>query len=302
MSTTTKKVTKKSIPCNVCGSSDFEEVYPDELGDSPPVVDYNFTQETRKIYRTVKCLSCGLIFTNPMPDFQDAYEDNVDEVYLASEKQRRITAAKSVDKILKYKPGGKLLDVGCATGVFLDAAEKHFDVEGIELSRWASELAGTRHKVYNEPLSCLDISERYDVVTLWGVIEHFQDPSREIALIAKALKPGGVLVVYTGNVDALLPRIMGKAWWWFQGMHLYYFSEKTCRQLLGNHGMNVLSCGLHTLYFSIASLGISLNRYRLGKMLGFLFKIPGIKDLKIPVKLSGEMLLFAQKATSPKNT
>jgi SAM-dependent methyltransferase len=292
---TVKKITKTEIPCDLCGSTRSNVLYPDELGDTPAKVDYNFSPDTRKTYQIVRCQSCGLIFTNPMPNLNSIYEDTVDEIYLASSKQRYRTAEKSLKQILKYKSSGKLLDVGCSTGIFLDVASHYFDVEGIELSHWAFDETAKRHKVYDQPLESLGFSERYDVITLWGVIEHFQNPAREIRSIASALKPTGLLVLYTGDVDALLPRLLGKKWWWYQGMHLYYFSKRTCSLVLNQCGLKVLSSDLHPISFQLYSLGISLNRYKIGKFLNPIFNLPFIRNIIISVKLSGEMVLFAQK-------
>ena len=288
-------VHKNYIPCNLCGSTDYEVLYSDELEMKAATVDYNFCPDTRKTYQIVKCPKCGIIYTNPMPSIETSYHDTKDETYLRSKKQRVRTAEHLMKKILCYKSGGRLLDVGCSTGIQLDAASKHFDVEGIELSHWAYREASSRHKVHNVTLSELDLCEQFDVVTLIGVIEHFEDPVRELQLIHRALKPGGLFVIYTGDVDAWLPRLLGKKWWWYQGMHVFYFSLKTCKAMLDKCGFKVIRNGMHCSYFEVYSLGNSLKRYKLGLLLNPLFNLPGIKNLMIPVKLSGEMLLFATK-------
>lgn len=288
-------IRKKTVPCNLCGSEQYTELYPDELHNDRPKVDYDFVPHTRKTYRIVKCDSCGLIFTNPMPALQESYSQTEDEVYLNSRPQRLKTAERCVERIRRHKQGGRLLDVGCATGVLLEAASRYFDVEGVELSEWAHARASVRHKVYNSPLRNLDFEARYDVVTLMGVIEHFEDPTEEIRTIHRFLKPGGLLVVYTGDVDAWLPRVLGKKWWWYQGMHLHYFSRRTCAALLDKCGFDVVADHKHCTYFQIYSLGISLKRYRVGLLLNPLFNRPFLKNAMVPLRLSGEMLMFATK-------
>jgi hypothetical protein len=77
-------INKKLIPCNLCEGTKFKLLYEDELGDNLPPVDYDFGPETRKTFAIVKCKECGLIFTNPMPNMRDAYQDVVDPIYMAS--------------------------------------------------------------------------------------------------------------------------------------------------------------------------------------------------------------------------
>ena len=289
------KVPKTEIPCNVCGSTSFKVMFADELGDTAPPVDYNFSQETRKTFQIVRCLECGLIFTNPMPHLSDLYSDVIDEIYLASEMQRRITAQHAVETIMKLRPKGRLLDVGCATGVFLDAASEHFQAEGLELSNWAASLAAKRHQIHRKPLSELSFKEEFDIITIWGVIEHFENPRREVQAIYDALRPGGLVVIYTGDVGAWLPRLLGKKWWWYQGMHLFYFSRRTLSRLLDNIGFKVVRAGNHRLYFQLFSLANSLNRYAVRKWLTPALNNRLLRNIMIPLALSGEMVLYAEK-------
>jgi SAM-dependent methyltransferase len=290
-------INKTWIPCNLCGSSQFIPLYEDELGDTLPPVDYNFRPETRKTFAIVRCAGCGLIFTNPMPDLHSAYQDVVDPVYLASEKQRRETARHVLSTIRSCVPEGRgrLLDVGCNTGLFLDEAAPFFDVEGVELSQWAAAEAAKRHKVHMLPISDLDLGARFDVVTLFGVIEHFDNPMREIQAIARVLKPGGLLVVYTGDVSGWLPRLLGKRWWWYQGMHLFYFSFRTLRAMLERAGFDVIERDNLVVYFQLFSLANSLSRYAIGRLLHPILNLPILKDRMISLKLSGEMLVFSRK-------
>jgi SAM-dependent methyltransferase len=287
------EINKRLIACNVCGGRDHVELYPDEVGNRSAPTDYGFSPETRKTYRIVRCRSCGLIFTNPMPSLIASYEGQVDETYLASQRQRYVTARRAVRKILRFKTGGRLLDVGCSTGIFLDEASKHFDVEGLELSRWAAARAAKKHMVHQVTLDKLDAGKPFDVVTLFGVIEHFEDPKAELANVRRLMRPGGLLVIYTGDVDAWLPRLLKKKWWWYQGMHFYYFSHDTLSRMLVDLGFEDVRYDIHTVDFELGSLAVSLNRYSVGRLLNSILTLPGLRNISVPLRLSGEMLLFA---------
>lgn len=288
-------VDKNRINCNLCGSDRHDLIYPDELGDQIAATGYDFSERTRRTYAIVRCSSCGLVFCDPMPSLSAAYVNQVDSTYLRSEAQRQITAKRSVAALRRFVPGGRLLDIGCATGIFLDAASAYFSVEGIELSRWAAEIAGRKHLVHTCPLAKFPQQAEYDVATLWGVIEHFEDPIAELRAIHRLLNPGGLIVIYTGDIDSWLPRLLGKKWWWFQGMHIYYFSLKSLTKMLERVGFEVVFNDLLTVDFQLFSLGISLRRYRIGGLLAPLLNIPLLRNICIPLRLSGEMVVYARK-------
>ena len=288
-------VKKVPVNCNICGSAKYTILYKDDIGDATPELDYNFNTNTNKTYQIVKCVSCGLVYVNPMPNLCNLYETVNDKVYLKSKRQRLRTAEKCVQKILEFKKGGDLIDIGCSTGDFLDVASKHFSVQGIELSEWAYKEAAKRHKVYNMPLSGLNLHEQFDIVTLFGVIEHFTNPSKELDLIYNSLKPGGLLVIYTMDIGGWLPRLMGKKWWHIMAMHLFYFSRATCTSLLEKSGFKILKVERHTVYMQIFSIGLSLQRYKIGKIVKPILNLPFIRDIMVPFKLSGDMLVFCVK-------
>ncbi|OHC73806.1 MAG: hypothetical protein A3G18_00545 [Rhodospirillales bacterium RIFCSPLOWO2_12_FULL_58_28] len=267
----------------------------DEIGDRPPTVDYDFSPETRLTYAIVKCRGCGLVFTNPMPDLSSAYKDTVDETYLSSESQRRLTSRRVLKHIREIVPGGRLLDVGCSTGIFLDEAKEFYEVEGIELSKWAALIASQRHAIHHEPLSDTGFNQHFDVLTMLGVIEHLDNPQKEIDCAAKALKPGGIIVVYTGDIDAWLPRLLGKRWWWFQGMHLHYFSRRTLGAMMEKAGFEVIDHRTHVVHFQLFSLAVSLKRYWIGNLIYPFLTMAPFRNLMLPLKLNGEMLLIARR-------
>lgn len=289
-------VVKRAINCPVCGSSEYRIKFPDELGDRLALVDYDFKPDTQKVYQIVNCAGCSFIYTNPVPDLGAAYADTVDDVYLNSVDQRRNTAERNVHRIKKRIPSGRILDVGCNIGVFLDAAaDAGFEAEGIELSDWARGQAGKRHVVYGDTLDTLAFEGRYDAVTLWGVIEHLQDPAAVMRQVHKALKPGGYVFIYTGDVDSVLAKIMGRRWYWYMGMHLMYFSGATLKRMLAKIGFSDFRYERHTSYFALSSLATSMRRYNILSPVTWLLRKRLFSGKMIALTLSGEMLLTGRK-------
>lgn len=167
-------------------------------------------------------------------------------------------------------------------------------VEGVELSHWAAQIAARRHVVHQQPVSELRLGQQFDVVTLWGVIEHFEHPRRELDSIRSLTVSGGHLFIYTGDREAMLPRLLGKRWWCYQGMHLQYFSRKTLTQLLKRSGLEVIAVHRLPVFFSVSSLGQSLNRYRVFGLLVWLMKQLPKNRMLFRLTLSGEMLIVAR--------
>jgi len=231
-----------------------------------------------------------------MPNLLDDYVATEDKVYLASREQRIHTARKSVVTIRKYIPAhSRLLDVGCAAGFFLDVAANEFEVEGLELSQWAADHASKNHTVHRKPLSQLNFTEHFDVITMFGVIEHFSNPAEEIAAAQRALKPGGYLFIYTGDVSSLTARVLRKQWWWYQGMHLQYFSQKSLDLLLKRHGFEIVDHRLYPVYFSLQSLAHSLARYPITRPFQSLLSTKPLRRIHIKLVISGEMLAVSRK-------
>ncbi len=99
------------------------------------------------------------------------YQDVADNSYLENEGLRVETARKVLRKIRKYMSSGRMLDIGCATGDFLTAASEYYEVEGLELSHWAFEIAKSRDlAIYSMTVGNLAEEKQnvYDVVTMWG--------------------------------------------------------------------------------------------------------------------------------------
>ncbi|CAN5872001.1 hypothetical protein BH23ACT12_BH23ACT12_00060 [soil metagenome] len=288
-------VKKQDVPCNLCGSTSNTEIYPDELGDQVPPLHHGFSEETSRTYRIVKCNKCGLMFTNPMPALGEHYTNTVDDVYVESTPQRRKTSNHAVQVLSRHKPSGRLLDIGCNTGVFLDAAAERYEVEGIELSEWSADMASERHKVHRRPIGELHLEKQFDVITMWAVIEHIEDPRTELQCVYDALAPGGIAAFYTGDIDSVLARIMGKRWWFFIGMHLFFFSRRTLTLLLEEVGFEFVEYRRHRVYFQLFSLASSFNRYGIGRRIEPILGHRLLRNIFVPLQLSGEMLLIVRK-------
>lgn len=287
--------------CPVCKSHNTTELYPSDIEIKRLSFTYVKTPYSGKTFRSVRCLSCTHVFCSPLPkNIYKNYTDVVDEEYLNYVESINISAKIIIPHLQSYVAKGVLLDVGCATGEFLNAAREFgYSVEGLELSKWSCEIARSKGlSIHRQRLKILakKFPKKYNIITLFGVIEHFENPVEEINYIEKLLKPGGILLIWTGNVDSLPSKVLKKSWWYWQGQHIQYFSEKSLNLLAKKSGIKHISTKIYPFVAMRDLLDNSFSRYRFRKfIMNFLtplFKIKPTWTFYIP----GEMLWFGQKS------
>jgi len=288
---------KSEIPCPICNSVKYKVVYEDTLGDRYPAFSYDFSINFNLTYRIVKCLDCTHYYASPKHDnLYVNYDGNVpDAIYLALQQQRIETDREVIKEVLKHTPSGNLLDVGCATGDFLHEAQKYYKAEGLELSSWSTKMARERgFTVHQCLLEKLDMPESFDLVTLWGVIEHFEYPAKEIANINKLLKNGGTVALWTGDIDSIFPKVIGKKWWYFQGQHIQMFTRKSMIRLFADNGFENIYMGRYPYILTTRSINNSLKRYPFLHSLVKPIINSGLFN-NVKIKLPGEMFAIFRK-------
>ncbi len=119
-------------------------------------------------------------------------------------------------RFLKSKPGGRLLDVGCGSGMFLSLMkELGWTCGGVEPDPVAAAVARSLgHDVQDGTIEDARLPENhFDAVTLSHVMEHFPKPAEALAAIARVLKPGGVFVSLSPNPAGIIRRCFGADWY-----------------------------------------------------------------------------------------
>jgi 2-polyprenyl-3-methyl-5-hydroxy-6-metoxy-1,4-benzoquinol methylase len=156
----------------------------------------------------------------------------------------------------KFPNGGRLLDVGCATGVFLDMMRKRgWEVEGVEISNELADYARMTFSVrvhVGDLTSGLLESEPFDVITLFDVIEHIPDPNPVVAACKELLVEDGLLLLRTPTEEGFLRSIAKAIFWmtknriefpmlWFYSYeHIHSFSVFTLGKMIRKHGFAIL--------------------------------------------------------------
>jgi 2-polyprenyl-3-methyl-5-hydroxy-6-metoxy-1,4-benzoquinol methylase len=218
--------------------------------------------------RHVKCKNCHLIYMNPLEKVikTNEYYFKAKNTHAPTIRESYLKTAKSqVCLIQKYGSGTNLLDIGCAQGFFLFSASKAgYTTKGIEISQDAAEYARREFDLDIEakPFEELRFAENhFDVVTLWQVLEHVPYPLMVLKEVHRILKPGGLLVVSTPNIEGIPAKILRKRWWDIKRLHVNQFSTKTLRDILQNAGFKNISSASYKGFVSLSILLTMVLKY-----------------------------------------
>jgi SAM-dependent methyltransferase len=223
-----------------------------------------------------RCTVCGLGFWRPDAAFRAAsiydgayfeggtlgpgYDD-----YGALELAVRRNFARRIAALGPPTPGARLLDLGAAYGFAVDEARRAgWRASGLEISaeaaRRAVALVGgvvVRADAARTPFA----SARFEVITLWDVLEHLPDPHAVMAEIARLLTPGGRLVLTTGDAGSLAARVSGaRGHLLTLPEHLFFHSRESLRQLLAAHGLRVVSMHAESSLYPLGYLAERLRK------------------------------------------
>lgn len=249
-----------------------------------------------------KCSSCGIIYvdTSEISQLISNYYASMDDGEYEQDTAVRTEAFKRILKKLKtFKPHGKLLDIGCATGTFLNEAKKFgFDVYGLDPSEWAVNVAKQKYNLLNVSSGFIETANfdknTFDVIVLTDVIEHVEKPESVINKVLELLKTGGILIIVTPDINSVLAKVLGEKWWHIRAAHLFYFSVESMTHLLGKSGFKVLKTRRYVWY-----LGLSYILKRLLKFISIKVdtnKLPKVlRNIPVYINLYDSMEIYAIK-------
>lgn len=263
-----------------------------------------------KLYR---CESCGFIFVWPVKEeYLKAYEKECfsgksnDTGYADYEGDREVMAKnfraylERIDKFSKNK--GKLLDVGSATGHFLEIAKQDgWNVLGMEISDYAADIG--RRKGLDIETGNFENSdypaESFDAVTFLDILEHFINPGLAIEQAAKILKSGGSLIINTPDSASFLAKTFGKNWHLIAPpTHLNYFNLKNLKIILERNALEIIFVGNITKRFSLRAIFKALaywQKFFAWRMIFGYLQEKHLGKIGIPLKTGDNMFVIAKK-------
>jgi SAM-dependent methyltransferase len=201
-----------------------------------------------------RCAACELIFIDPIPGPRELaafYEANFfaggEAGYRNYEREqawRRKNYQRDIRVIESLAKPGRVLDVGCATGHFLEALPEAWDKYGVEVSAYAGEEARRRFgdRIQIAPLQEARYDDAsFDLVTLWETVNHMLDPVGDLRAVHRLLRPGGLMAISVGDVASGLARLTGKFWYHVTPpVHLWYFTPRTMEFLFRTIGFETV--------------------------------------------------------------
>jgi 2-polyprenyl-3-methyl-5-hydroxy-6-metoxy-1,4-benzoquinol methylase len=253
-----------SSPCDWCGSYEIAQLFegPDRLEGLPGM------------FKFVSCRQCGLYRQEPRLAWNSLKhyypESYASHSHLVKNLPRFITRIdkrygpwKRLKAVERYQSGGRMLEVGCGTGLFLEEALRNgrWDVTGIEPSEKAANYAreNLNISIYDKRFSQVELPEKsFDVIAMWNVLEHLDHPISDLRRSYKLLKDHGWLVFAIPNMESLDARLFGSYWiGWDLPRHLYLFPETILKDILKETGFRWVS--KRCISTSYATLGHSLD-------------------------------------------
>ncbi len=215
------------------------------------------------------CPQCHLMWVREKP-IADEYYDSLQFDLSPGKLNARLRNCRDRLTILKNHTGiNQVCDIGTGEGMFVDVVHQAGgqNAWGIEPSAQGSETAKKNHlEVMQGTIADLPrlIQERpASVVTMFHVIEHLDDPLKEVQTIYDALPSGGYFVCETPNLRGFTATRAGDRWKLIYPEHLFYFDEENLPKLLSKVGFTVTASGRRDFDQYHLSLGESL--WRLGQ-------------------------------------
>jgi SAM-dependent methyltransferase len=236
-------------PCVCCGGTDFGRLF------AAPDFD------TGKVsFQLLRCISCNLVRTEPILS-DDDLETYYSLPYYGSGKTKFVGLAETLTYVFNYirassilshvhshrdfpeRPTTRILDIGCGRGNLLKILkQKGFDCYGIERANFPRNDEADNIHMYRQKIEDVGFSENFfDVVLIWHVLEHIDDPISMIRETTRILRPGGLLAIAVPNFGCNQARFFRGSWFHLDlPRHAHHFTKDVLLGFLKDNGFNII--------------------------------------------------------------
>ncbi len=286
--------------CPLCGSERFTTAFRE-----PP-------------YSVRRCDQCGLGWVSPRRGPQDLVALYADDAYWRSDSPKTMgyqdyrsdeelylkTFRRRLGFALQDGPtSGAALDVGCAAGFCMAVLrERGFQVHGVEVSETIARHAIDHFGFDTVHLGTLESApfteDSFDLITMWDVVEHVVDPRALLERARWLLKPGGLLVIETQDIDSPFARRLGPRWHHYKhAEHILHFTPGSLRTLLGQAGWRVqkLTHRYGGKYVSLGFIAERAGRLHPG-LSAALAPLGRVQSARVYLNFMDEMVVLARPA------
>lgn len=260
---------EKITVCPICQQSEFVPYQ--------SCKDYTVSGE---VFHIISCKKCGFHFTNPRPSEASIGRYYQSENYISHSNTKKglmdkvyhlvrtFTLKGKLTLINKQQPNkGKLLDIGCGTGMFLKICQNNaWNVTGVEPDAGAANIAKEQgiHQI-KPTIWQLNQTEQYEVITMWHVLEHVHQLQQYVDWLQNHLTKNGTLIIAVPNLNAYDAHHYQKYWAAFDvPRHLYHFSQQDMKRLFESKGFHIQK--ILPMYFDSFYVSMLSSKYKNGKI------------------------------------
>lgn len=287
--------------CPVCGNNQFNHFL--------TCTDFFVSGEQFEIR---ECSGCGFKFTANAEDEENIGRYYQSEAYISHSNTSKGLVNSVYHRVRSYmlgrkrrlvqnvteKKSGQILDVGTGTGFFLNEMKNSgWQVSGTEKSTDARTFAQKEFGLQiNEPEELFQFEkERFDVITLWHVLEHIHRLDENMQTFSRLLKPDGKLIIAVPNPASYDARHYKQFWAaWDAPRHLWHFGPVQMKLFGEKHGFQLLS--LHAMPFDSFYVSLLSEKYKKSKLALFKGlmhgKISWLKSLVSNKRCSSVIYIF----------
>lgn len=230
--------------CPICGAKKLKKAFETK--------DFFLSKESFSI---CKCQKCGFHFTNPRPNKEHLAPYYESEEYISHsnsnqglfgflyQKVRNYTLGKKYQLVNSFRNGHRILDIGCATGQFLNEFKvRGWDCIGVEPDPDARTFAETKYhlKVLSEERVNELEDQSFDVISMWHVLEHVSDLDQRMMDLKRLIKANGILFIALPNIESWDAQHYAQHW---AGLdvprHLYHFNKASVKMLFEKYNFKI---------------------------------------------------------------
>lgn len=256
-----------AVVCPVCKEA-TTQIYLDE---EDVVLDSSAIGSSRRHIspgRILRCRSCRFGFRqmrSSPEQLRELYRQMDPTVYESELLGRKRTAKSHMQIVQRYLHPGRLLDVGCASGLFLlQARQAGWDITGIEPNEVLCEDARNNFngaEVQCTTLEMARLQSDFDAITAWDVLEHVPDPQLFLQLCRSLLRTSGYLFLNVPDLDSRQARILGPRWPLLLPEHLNYFNRESLTLCAERAGLLPIQFGRRLAWFSLKYVAYRVSQH-----------------------------------------
>lgn len=264
-----EKQAGRGLRCWVCSSADTFKWKERSAGSRLQSEDFQITDSHYgRTLALLKCRECGFIFAEgeDLERLTALYEQLTDSEYEETQDTRLLQFRWLLASSRRQAPSARtLLDVGAGVGLLVAEARRDgLDAIGVEPSH--ALVAAARRinsvKLLQGVFPHPDlVGQRFDIVCLIDIIEHVPRPVEMLQACARALSPGGVVVIVTPDVESIPARLLGRRWWHFRIAHVGYFSRSSLTRAMRVAGLEPVRWFRAKWFFRTQYLADRITQY-----------------------------------------